>query len=220
MTAARKRRSLVAVMFAMCTMLIGNAMFASASDTATSQGSSYTSNEFQPQDVQIAVVHDGDCSNATYSDGPVPEWLDSRSINLNTSGDVDPIDSLCIKNAGDYDGEVHLSFVNVVNTEIGDCSDPEARVDDTCTDGDLGELSHVLSIQPNSGFSGGSGYCAASTTAFDSFSDVDLGVLHAGETCDVELFALDSIGTTNNDLLAASTDKVTWDTDVTLEAAS
>lgn len=91
-------------------------------------------------DIQLAAWAAGGCGEFEEDLWmPVVE-LESTSIGA-VGGSI-----VCLRNVGRRSGSVAVTTADLVSTEIT-CDEVEAATDDTCSDGDVGELEHLLDVE-------------------------------------------------------------------------
>ena len=227
----RTTQAMVA-MGAAISLLLGSGLIAFVSDSVRSNGNSLRSGTYavapSAHDLQIARVDVNEsCDDALYSDGPMTAAISDGEVGLEIEGlHTFQVDNFCLKNAGTSMGSVVMTFpvANVQDTEIGACEATESAAGDlTCSDGDEGELVPVLEAQatPDGDFSSASciGATASVRSLTETFHVVDTD-LAPGETCEIFIGARTLYEATDEQRLAAQTDRVQFDIVFTLEDIS
>lgn len=226
------RKSIAAggLLGALLAFVMGSGLVAISSDSVTSVGNTVESGTFTPpsHDVQVAQIgRDGGCTDASYEDGPVTAAIssDGPNIDLNT-GISGPFDSdLCIKNTGNQTGQLILSVTYISDTEVGRCeqseSDPAGGADTTCGNRSQGELRQLLffGVQPQE--EGTSPSCTDPPNVYFGDDPLPSRVLDAdlapGEICRVRPSVVVGQHFTDQQRLAAQTDRFQWDIVLTLQ---
>lgn len=223
---ARRRWLFTAVLGATASALLGSSLLAVVVDSASSTDNSIGSNALAPPpaDLRVGVLDEGDeCNEAATEDvSTFPAVLDSALITLQAGEAVESA-RVCFYNAGASDGWLQMGFGNVVDLEAnsvpGQCDNAEADElggnDQTCGDGDAGELAPVLAVAAYEVVDCG-GPCFAVPPPYFSFADVaDGGMplvrLARGSAIayDIE-FRVDE-NATQQELQAAQTDRLQFD---------
>lgn len=196
-------------------LLLGSSLVALLSDSVSFQGNEAESGLVGSHDVQAAVVSSAsDCAGATFSDGPVSAAIDV-DVNLDSNASL-PVSVMCLKNNGTGDGELIVQFANVADLEVAPCPVSESVIDLNCDPGQQGELSEILDFGLSSTCSGSGGTAPA---PFNMWVTTVQGVgnLDVGEICAVTISPMVREGLSQNLLLEAQTDRLTWDIIFTLQ---
>jgi len=197
-------------------LLTGSGLVSLLSDSVTVTGNQAESGSLPSHDVQAAIVATtADCASAGYTDGPVAAAIDA-DVDLASGANL-PRSVMCIKNNGTANGRLVMSFENVVEVEVGACTASEAAVDTSCADADPGELSQVLQLhQTVADVNSCPPVVTSMPFPFGHYltPSVISSVLPPGGICAVILTPSANLG---GPLVAAQTDRLTWDIMFTLE---
>lgn len=139
--------------------VIGGGLAALLTDTVTSDDNSGETGAFQrpaepahdvvatfaefPEPGQFVPASQAcpvSASDRRYEDGPLTALWDSAFIPMNGASAPKTSEYVCVANAGSEPAWVSMLFTDVVDLEVG-CPPSEAAVDNTCGEGERGELS-------------------------------------------------------------------------------
>jgi hypothetical protein len=196
-------------------LLTGSGLVSVLSDSVTSRGNQAESGTLASHDLQVAVGPG--CESGPYSDGPTAAVVDA-DIDLSNVGLL-PAFTVCVKNNGIQHGDVVIDFENASDVEVGACTPSEAAEDATCEAAQSGELASVLEVRWIQ-----SPACIGTFPGpqklFQEYVDESnlLGPLLAGDTCELYFYFNVSADASEAALIAAQTDRLTWDIVFTLQA--
>lgn len=221
----RKLTRIQALVAGLVVALVGGGVFALITDTVTSSGNNAETGEFNPLDLEAAFVVDpdgvGSCQNLPDGDyaNSLTAWIDGAVLEFGTHTDANPYfptSFVCLRNVGEQDGTAVMQFSNLVETEVGACSqaefDYEELVDGTatCNDGDAGELASAVGTH----FYDCDNVFSDDTLGNRQSLSTPVGTIAAGGYCLIDLNLY--LSQDDESRFMGQTDRAQWDIDFTL----